>query len=353
MSNQTNVQSQPEQESQNGNDFGFKTESSQSDMTLIVGSVPLFVNKAVLEIASPVLKKIFDEQLQGGDKRQVTLDEVDAEGFIEFLACFYPSCVHKVRMSNVFRILPLAYKYQVARLMEKSVALLIKSLTGNQKEDHIYKCLSIAEQQSITTLEGKCVEVLVEIFKTDVQRADEIITLKADVKEAVTSAVIPLLRSEASKYRFLAAGPTCRDIHLDLKNFNDAKYLTFQFQINPSEVFREKKISSFHVWNFDLNIATKLGPQVDSVEFTFETSGYNCMIAVKMTMRNNNTGREDYWKQEIGITYLSIEFTSKKAKTLGIPWTENFTIVAHVLLNKPTVPERHGGPHFYFSPRKR
>ena len=274
-------------------------------MTLIVGSVPLFVNKAVLEIASPVLKKIFDEQLQAGDKRQVTLDEVDAEGFIEFLACFYPSCVHKVRISNVFRILPLAYKYQVARLMEKSVALLMKSLTGNQTEDHVYKCLSIAEQQSITTLEGKCVEVLVDIFKTDIQRADEILTLRGDVKLVVISAMIPLLCSEASKYRFLAAGPTCRDIHLDLKNFHDAKYLTLQFQINSSEVFREKKISSFHVWNVDLNIATKLGPHVDSVEFTFETSGYNCMIAVKITMRNNNPGKEDYWKQGKGISYLS------------------------------------------------
>ena len=353
MSNQTNEQSEPEQESQNGNDFGFKTESSQSDMTLIVGSVPLFVNKAVLEIASPVLKKIFDEQLQAGDKRQVTLDEVDAEGFIEFLACFYPSCVHKVRISNVFRILPLAYKYQVARLMEKSVALLTKSLTGNQAEDYIYKCLSVAKQQSITTLEGKCVEVLVDIYKTDIQRADEILTLRGDVQPAVTSAMIPFLRSEASKYRFLAAGPTCRDIHLDLKDFQDAKYVTLHFRINPSEVFREKNIFSFQVWNVGLNIKAKLAARVDIIEFTFETSGYNCMIAVKMTIKNNNTGREDYWKQEIGITYLSIDFTSKKAKTLGIPWTENFTIVAHVLLNKPTVPERHGGPHFYFSPRKR
>ena len=332
-----NEQSEPEQESQNGNDFGFKTESSQSDMTLIVGSVPLFVNKAVLEIASPVLKKIFGEQLQAGDKRQVTLDEVDAEGFIEFLACFYPSCVHKVRISNVFRILPLAYKYQVARLMEKSVALLMKSLTGNQAEDHIYKCLSVAKQQSITTLEGKCMEVLVDMYKTNIQRADEILTLRADVQPAVTSAMIPLLRSEASKYRFLAAGPKGQDIHLDLKDFQDAKYLTTRFQINPSKVvygYGEKTVSSFHVWNVDLNIEIELGPKVDRVKFFFKMSaGYTYTIAAKMAIKSNSPGKDDVWKQDKGNTKLSIPFTQGDAKTVGIPWTENFTIVACVLLN--------------------
>ena len=319
------------------NDFGFKTKFRHSDVTLTIGGINLYVNTAVLGMVSPSLQRIFDEKLQDDGKQEITLDDEDVQGFIEFLACIYPGCLHDVTKDNVFRILPLADKYHVEFLMKKSVNLLMNSLIDNQAEDHIYQCLSVAKQHSITRLKTKCMELLVEIYKTDIQRADEILTLKEEVKPVVTSAMIPLLRSEASKYRFLVAGPIHerRDSHMDLKDFHDAKYSTLQFKVDLPSVFHEfevnKTVSSFHVWDVDMNIDMRLKGRDTS--FSFTSSGYKYMIAAKMAIKNNTTGKVEDWKQDKGNTELSITFIHQDEKTEGIRW---INIVAHVLLNKPT-----------------
>ena len=105
-----------------------------------------------------------------------------------------------IDMNNMFRILPFVYKYKVERLMKKSATLLTKSLTETESEKHIFKCLSVARQYSISAVFQTCTKSLVDIYKKDIQRADEIITHEADIQQAIVSDVLPLLRSEASKY---------------------------------------------------------------------------------------------------------------------------------------------------------
>ena len=331
LSDETNVGVNPLQDSQTENYFGFTTRSSHSDMKLIVDDVPLYVKRILLEMAYPVLKRIFDEQLQDEDNNEVTLDDEDAEGFAEFLACFYPSCEHTIDMNNVFRILPFVYKYEVERLMKESETLLTNSLPETSSLKCIIKYLSVARQQSMYSV----LKLLVDIYKRSIQRAVETITHEAHIQQAIFSDVKPFLRTEASKYRFLSAGPNGRERYMDLDDFQDAKYSTAQYEGSHPEVFEDKpiKILTLTLWNINLDISV-----VNGYEYRFLftcNAGVNFMVAVKIVYKNNTSEAQEICVQNSGQTPLRLLICDTDTTTV-YQMNGRYTIRFHVLMTKPT-----------------
>ena len=331
LSDETNVGVNPLQDSQTENYFGFTTRSSHSDMKLIVDDVPLYVKRRPLEMESPVLKRIFDEQLQDEDKNEIRLDDKDAKVFAEFLACFYPYCKHTIDMNNVFRILPFVYKYEVERLMEESETLLTNSLPETSSVKRIIKDLSVARQQSMYSV----LKLLVDIYKRSIQRAVETITHEADIQQVIVSEVIPFLRTEASKDRFLSAGPNGRERYMDLVDFQDANYSTAQYEGSHPEVFEHKpiKILTLTLWNINLDISVVNGYKY---RFLFTcNAGVKFKVAVKIVYKNNTSEAQEICVQRSGQTPLSLSIFDTDTTTV-YQMNGTYTIQFHVLMTKPT-----------------
>ena len=338
MSDQWNSRFEMSEESEHKTDFGFRTKSCHSDMTLQVGGDTLHVNKAVLQMVSPVFKEMFDEKVNVEDKNDIVLDDEDVDGFIEFLACFYPSCEHEIDINNLFHILPLACKYKVERLTKKCVPLLMKSLTDNQSEEHIYQCLSVAKQHSITAVEEKCLESLIDLYKTEVHRADEILTLKEEVKPVVVSAMIPFLRSEANKYRFLSAGPEGQNKSMCLEVFQDAKYSTVQLEIYvpDDQTYPLSKTFPLTIWNVHVLVKLELVRESYRHIIISCSSNNSYIFAIKVVLKNNIPGKEDIMTQNGGYMPFNLGFTSQDLRSKGFLLNRRYTMTAHVLMNRPT-----------------
>ncbi|KAH3851191.1 hypothetical protein DPMN_093671 [Dreissena polymorpha] len=99
----------------------FGESSGLADMTLILEDIRIPVIKALLVVTSPVFRTLLDSERKENDqnRNELTLQGKTFDTFIPFLRCIYPDLMDRVTDANATSILPLAWEYQIVKLMEK------------------------------------------------------------------------------------------------------------------------------------------------------------------------------------------------------------------------------------------
>lgn len=123
-----------------------------SDGVLVVNGVRLHISKAYLALYSPVFHALFFSKFSERDKKEIPVEDVILEEFIELLNVVYPS--HKpVTAENVEFLLELGDKFEIQFVIDECERFLIRS-----DEIAVITKLVWADQYCLAKLQDVCVK---------------------------------------------------------------------------------------------------------------------------------------------------------------------------------------------------
>jgi hypothetical protein len=97
--------------------YDFLSNSNLTDGTFIVEGTKLYITKAYLALYSPVFEAMFYGSFVEKDKKEIPIEDVILEEFVELLNVVYPS--HKsITTKNVEYLLELGDKFQISYVMD-------------------------------------------------------------------------------------------------------------------------------------------------------------------------------------------------------------------------------------------
>ncbi|XP_052767408.1 BTB and MATH domain-containing protein 36-like isoform X1 [Mya arenaria] len=167
-----------------------------ADVTLVVEGRPIPVVKAVLSLASPVFRIIFQSNFKEKNQVEIRLYGKKFDSFVTFLRCIYPDVEEEVTVENVYDIVYLANEYQVSRLLRSSEKVLLletEMFEDIKKEDcclEIYRHLAIADACQLERLKFFCVSIASDVCQADRDAAVEIHPVSSDVQRCIEKQVI-------------------------------------------------------------------------------------------------------------------------------------------------------------------
>lgn len=149
-------------------DDRFVKENGQFDFTLVVENHKIHVSKAVLCIASPVFRTMFESDFKEKDQKEVELHGKKYDDVIEFLCCLYPDRQSSVTENTVYEVLPLASEYQVRLLEDRCDDALIEIVKKKHSADinELFRHIQLAELYGLEGLRRRSI-LLASEFKLD------------------------------------------------------------------------------------------------------------------------------------------------------------------------------------------
>ncbi|PAV90569.1 hypothetical protein WR25_13249 [Diploscapter pachys] len=132
----------------------YAQEPDTTDITLLIDGKKLHVSKTYLALYSPVFHAMFYSNFCEKEKKEILLDDVIYEEFVEFLNVIYPS--HRpVTAENVEYLLELGDKFEVQFVLDECEKFL-----QNTKEINTVTKLVWADQYLLSKLQDKCIQSL-------------------------------------------------------------------------------------------------------------------------------------------------------------------------------------------------
>ena len=328
--------------------FGFDVKTAKTDLTLLVEKKKIYVSRVALEIISPAFETLFSEQMLIGEELVVEIQGKTYEDFVEFLACIYPGKMHEVTSINVHKILPLAFEYDVNMLKKKCESVLIDEMSkADVGESFIVKCIKAADPFLLSVRQLGLDEIVKHRLK-EIGTSDEYLQLDTKGKVYVYEKMLPSLRSEVCKYRYLSAGRNCKN-SLNLEPFTDAKYKRLGFQL----VVGEKKTTSYGVdiWSRKHKVDVE---HINSITIMLTADSFKDMnhppfpVACKVVVKNNDPHcfEGDFSVQQYKIinknTYkyfnsvsMTLDLHSQDLQHLKYRMDGVYRISVHILMNNP------------------
>lgn len=159
-----------------------------SDSILVVDGVRLHVSKAYLALYSPVFHAMFFSKFSERDKKEIPVEDVILDEFIELLNVVYPS--HKpVSAENVEFLLELGDKFEIQFVMDECERFLMRS-----DDIAVVTKLVWADQYCLAKLQDVCVRT----FKTTgdikaLKLTEEYKSLSDTTKAALLEKIFKLL----------------------------------------------------------------------------------------------------------------------------------------------------------------
>ncbi|KAK6105084.1 BTB/POZ domain containing protein [Brugia malayi] len=122
-----------------------------SDGVLVIDGIRLHVSKAYLALYSPVFHAMFFSKFSERDKKEITVEDVILDEFIELLSVVYPS--HKpVSAENVEFLLELGDKFEIQFVIDECERFLMRS-----DDIAVVTKLVWADQYCLAKLQDVCV----------------------------------------------------------------------------------------------------------------------------------------------------------------------------------------------------
>uniref|UniRef100_A0A7E4UL06 BTB domain-containing protein n=1 Tax=Panagrellus redivivus TaxID=6233 RepID=A0A7E4UL06_PANRE len=148
--------------------FDFQSNNCpMSDGILLVEGAPLYISKQYLALHSPVFEAMFYSSFIERDKREIPIEDVIYEEFLELLHVLYPSR-KPVTAENVEYLLELADKYQIQFVMDQC-----ESFLQNTEDVNIVTKLVWADQYTLSRLQHVCIRALHQPCDVKALRATE------------------------------------------------------------------------------------------------------------------------------------------------------------------------------------
>ncbi|VDM48949.1 unnamed protein product [Toxocara canis] len=159
-----------------------------SDGVLVIDGVRLHVSKAYLALYSPVFHAMFFSRFSERDKKEIAIEDVILEEFVELLNVVYPS--HKpVSAENVEFLLELGDKFEIQFVIDECERFLMRS-----DDIAVITKLVWADQYCLAKLQDVCVRT----FKTTsdikaLKQTEEYKNLSDTTKAALLEKIFKLL----------------------------------------------------------------------------------------------------------------------------------------------------------------
>ncbi|XP_052766580.1 kelch-like protein 38 [Mya arenaria] len=167
-----------------------------ADVTLVVEDRRIPVVKAVLSLASPVFRAMFQSDFKEKNQEEIRLDGKKLDIFVTFLRCIYPDLEEEVTVENVYDIIYLANEYQVSRLLRSSEKVLLvemEKFEDIEKENcclEVYHHLAIADTCQLERLKAFCVSIASDACQADRDAAVEVHPVSSDIQRCIEKRVI-------------------------------------------------------------------------------------------------------------------------------------------------------------------
>ncbi|KAL3997457.1 BTB/POZ domain family protein [Acanthocheilonema viteae] len=159
-----------------------------SDGVLVIDGIRLHVSKAYLALYSPVFHAMFFSKFSERDKKEITVEDVILDEFIELLSVVYPS--HKpVSAENVEFLLELGDKFEIQFVIDECERFLMRS-----DDIAVVTKLVWADQYCLAKLQDVCVRTFKQ--PTDIKalkQTEEYKNLSDTTKAALLEKIFKLL----------------------------------------------------------------------------------------------------------------------------------------------------------------
>lgn len=155
--------------------FNFKNKTWMSDITFLVQGKRIYCSKTVLAMFSPVFRTMFSGRNYKQKGTLVELPGKEYESFLDFLKCVFPNVSHpEITKQNVFKILSLAFEYNVGNLLQQCEEYLVKSIELREPcINSLMRILTKAKQYKLNALKDYCIKILLEKDPFAVQASGE------------------------------------------------------------------------------------------------------------------------------------------------------------------------------------
>ncbi|TKR93936.1 hypothetical protein L596_008297 [Steinernema carpocapsae] len=169
--------------------FDFRSvQPNISDVVLLVDGVRLYVSKAYLALYSPVFNAMFFSKFSERTMREIQIEDVLLEEFIELLNVVYPS--HKnISAENVEFLLELGDKFEIQYVMDECENFLMRT-----DDITVVTKLVWADQYTLAKLHDACIRTLktvpdIKALKTHEEYKNFSDTTKAALLEKILKVV--------------------------------------------------------------------------------------------------------------------------------------------------------------------
>uniref|UniRef100_A0A1I7Y2H8 BTB domain-containing protein n=1 Tax=Steinernema glaseri TaxID=37863 RepID=A0A1I7Y2H8_9BILA len=148
--------------------FDFRSaQPNISDVVLLVDGVRLYVSKAYLALYSPVFNAMFFSKFSERTMREIQIEDVLLEEFIELLNVVYPS--HKsISAENVEFLLELGDKFEIQFVMDECENFLMRT-----DDIAVVTKLVWADQYTLARLHDACIRTLKTVTEIKALKATE------------------------------------------------------------------------------------------------------------------------------------------------------------------------------------
>ncbi|KAK0425658.1 hypothetical protein QR680_009305 [Steinernema hermaphroditum] len=148
--------------------FDFRSaQPNISDVVLLVDGVRLYVSKAYLALYSPVFNAMFFSKFSERTMREIQIEDVLLEEFIELLNVVYPS--HKsITAENVEFLLELGDKFEIQYVMDECENFLMRT-----DDIAVVTKLVWADQYTLAKLHDACIRTLKTVPEIKALKATE------------------------------------------------------------------------------------------------------------------------------------------------------------------------------------
>ncbi|GMT02203.1 hypothetical protein PENTCL1PPCAC_24377, partial [Pristionchus entomophagus] len=128
----------------------FASQNEASNVTLVIGDYKLLVSKEYLSMYSPVFAAMFFGEYDEKNKKEIDINEVEYEEFIDLLLVIFPTRA-KINDSTVHHVLALGDRFQIDTSRVEAETHLLSSTNFSTVEK-----LMLADQYRLQKLRNNC-----------------------------------------------------------------------------------------------------------------------------------------------------------------------------------------------------
>ncbi|XP_060575783.1 uncharacterized protein LOC132733201 [Ruditapes philippinarum] len=184
--------------------FGFTEKSWRTDFILLVEGKRLYVNKAILSLASPVFDTMFQSDFKESQCEELELPGKRYRDVIEFLRCIYPNNIPtNITMESAVTILPLIEEYQVVKLKPRCEQAIIENIGDEIQVEKIFGLLHTACLYNLVDLRKLCVKITCTKSEKEIDEAFQNCQPPAEAAKEILEQLNKKLRETVNKQKLL------------------------------------------------------------------------------------------------------------------------------------------------------
>ncbi|XP_052759663.1 uncharacterized protein LOC128202666 isoform X2 [Mya arenaria] len=212
----------------------FGESSGMADAVLLVEKTPILVIKAVLGVASPVFRAMFESDFKEKGSNKISLPGKKLSVVVLLLECIYPDILRTVTADVAFKLIPLAEEYQISKLKAMGEKVLVQALRLKFEDFYLKECTSLyaylylAATYHLQELHEYCVTVAADFMQSDREKA----MLKYKIPDATIMKIDKLAICRHEIFR--------ADVDLMMENIQVPRGNTATNVIN-SMIYKEQK----------------------------------------------------------------------------------------------------------------